>query len=115
MAAPQKRWNAEPAEEPATLGTLRPESVYTKSEPDDSEREQTPNSKMDGLSRSEDLLDEPDEDVDAALRTGLYMVSDEPEEAEAEAKTEEFDDNETADKAASDAEKADPDDKKNAP
>lgn len=38
-----------------------------------------------------------------------------PSKAEAEAETREFDDNEEADKAKSDAEKADRDDKKNSP
>jgi hypothetical protein len=70
---------------------------------------------MDGHATSDDLLGEHDEDVDAALKTGLVVPLETPDKTEAEAETQEFDDDEIADKSAAEAEKADPDDQRNSP
>lgn len=69
----------------------------------------------DGHATSDDLLDEHDSDIDMALKTGLAVPVERQDKAEAEALTKEFDDNETADKAAAEAEKADPEDQRNTP
>ena len=68
-----------------------------------------------GHSTSDDLLCEHDGDIDLALKTGLFLPDETTEKTEAEDQTKEFGDDESADKAASDAEKADPDDEKNTP
>lgn len=116
MAAPQKRWNAESSEKPATPGSSSPESGNTSNDSDKPEsRANAKNNSFDGHARSEDLLDEHDEDVDNALKTGLVIPFEAPDKAEAEAETKEFDDDETADEAAVEAEKADPDDQRNTP
>jgi hypothetical protein len=74
------------------------------------------NTARDGHTTSDDLLDEHDEEIDNMLKTSVVLPQETtPDKAEAEAETEEFDDNETADKAKMEAEKADPEDKRNSP
>jgi hypothetical protein len=69
----------------------------------------------DGHTTSDDLLDERDADIDTALKTGLAVPVEKEDKAEVEAETKEFDDNEDADWAATEAEKSDPEDQRNTP
>jgi len=60
-------------------------------------------------------FEEHDADSDPALKTGLVMPIETQDKAEAGAETKEFGDDESADKAAAEAEKADPNDERNTP